>query len=433
MHNMKTLYAVHPQKQKRIALETMEIYAPLAYRLGMQKLSGELEDLAFPYIYPQEYKWLISSVKERYDEREKYANRFKPLIESELRRNGISILNMDSRAKRYSSLYKKLLRYEMNIESIYDLVAIRVIVKTVEDCYAALGFIHGIWPPAPGRIKDYIALPKPNGYKSIHTVVFGPENKMTEIQIRTEKMHEEAEHGIAAHFAYQQAKTGKGYLERRATFADKKELAWIDQLQNWQKNFTDPKEFLRSLKIDFFQDRILALTPKGEVIDLPAESTPVDFAYQIHSEIGNACLGAKVNGKIVALGQKLQSGDMVEIITQQNKKPSESWLEFVKTSHAKNHIKVCLRGASQNFLAKKPAAKVELKLSVESREGLLKDIPEIISRSHINLQSLAAQENGKTTLLKISVGAAPKEKIQKLVSKLEKLKGVKEISYKFAR
>lgn len=422
LHNMKTLYAVHALKQKRIALETMEIYAPLAYRLGMQKLSGELEDLAFPYLYPQEYKWLIENVKERFEERERYAQRIKPIIESELRKNKVATILVDSRAKRYTSLYKKLLRYDMNVESIYDLVAMRIIVPTLEDCYSALGIIHKMWPPVPHRFKDYIALPKSNGYRSLHTTVFGPENKINEIQIKTEQMHAEAENGIAAHFAYQQTKNTKAYLERNASMADKKELSWIKQLRSWQQNFTNPEEFVQSLKIDFFQDRILTLTPNGEVIDLPVGATPIDFAYQIHTEIGNHCSGAKVNGKIAALDCKLKSGDIVEIITQKNKRPSESWLEFAHTGSARNHIRAGLRHSVGNLDKKEPQA-TELKLTVKDREGLLGEISEMITRSHIRIQSV----NAKMPVVKISCEVMTKDKLEKLLEKIKKLKEVRRV------
>lgn len=426
LHNMKTLYALPAQKQKRIALETMDIYAPLAYRLGMQKLSGELEDLAFPYLYPQEYKWLIENVKERFEEREKYAQKLKPVIEKELKNNDVEMIKMDSRAKRYTSLYKKLLRYDMNIESIYDLVALRVIVKNVEDCYATLGIIHKMWPPVPHRFKDYIALPKGNGYRSLHTTVFGPENRITEIQIKTEQMHEEAENGIAAHFAYQQTKNTKDYLEKIASFADKKELAWIQQLRNWQKDFTNPEEFVQSLKIDFFQDRILTLTPKGEVIDLPVGATPVDFAYQIHTEIGNHCSGAKVNAKIATLDYQLKSGDVVEINTQKNKKPSEAWLSFARTGSARNHIRAALRGNS-SALAKIEPKSTELKLTVKDRAGLISDISEIITRSHIRIQSV----NTKLPIIKIHCGILTKDKAEKLIAKLKEIKEVTSCEYRF--
>lgn len=425
LHNMKTLYALPPHKQKRIALETMDIYAPLAYRLGMQKLSGELEDLAFPYLYPQEYKWLIENVKERFEERERYANKLKPIIEKELKNNEVEMIRMDSRAKRYTSLYKKLLRYDMNVESIYDLVALRIIVKNVEDCYAALGIIHKLWPPVPHRFKDYVALPKGNGYRSLHTTVFGPEDKITEIQIKTEQMHEEAENGIAAHFAYQQIKGSKAYLERMAAFADKKELAWIQQLRNWQKDFTNPEEFVQSLKIDFFQDRILTLTPQGEVIDLPVGSTSVDFAYQIHTEVGNHCASAKVNGKIATLDKQLKSGDMVEIITQKNKNPSEAWLSFVRTGAAKNHIKSALKHSGPSFIKNEPKT-TELKFVVQNRAGLLNELSEIIIRSHVHIQSV----NAKLPIIKIECNLLTKDKAEKLIEKIKKIREVKEASYR---
>ncbi len=425
LNNMKTLYALPPAKQKRIALETMEIYAPLAYRLGMQKLSGELEDLAFPYLYPQEYKWIIANVKERFEERERYSKRIQPILEHELKKDGVKIVRMESRAKRYTSLYKKMLRYDMNVDSIYDLVAMRVMVKSLEDCYAALGTVHKIWPPVPHRFKDYIALPKPNGYRSLHTTVFGPENKITEVQIKTEQMHEEAENGIAAHFAYQQIKNTRDYLERSTAFANKKELSWIQQLRNWQKNFTNTEEFVQSLKIDFFKDRILTLTPKGEVIDLPVGATPVDFAYQIHTDVGNHCAGAKVNGKIMPLEHPLKSGDVVEIMTQKNKGPSEAWLEFVHTGNARNHIRAALRHGSPSLKRREPKT-AEFRFSVADRIGLLSEITGIISRSHVNIQSI----NTKLPLVKIQCGVLPKEKAEKLLEKLKKIKEIKEATYR---
>lgn len=340
---MKNLKSLPSKLQKGIALETSEIYAPLAYRLGMQNLSGELEDLAFPIIYPQEYQWLLKNVRERYKEREIYLEKVKPVVKDLLIKSGVEPLALVSRVKRYASLYKKLLRYEMDIEKVYDLVALRIIVKNIADCYTTLGLIHKMWPPLPGRIKDYIALPKPNGYRSLHTTVFCLDNKITEIQIRTPEMHKEAENGIAANWLYEQQKGSKRYLERKSVLASSKELAWVDQLRNWQNFSSDSEEFLHSLKIDFFKDRIFVITPRGEVVDLPAGSTPVDFAYTIHSELGHQCTGARVNGNLAALDRELRSGDVVEILTQKGKKPSESWLRFVKTSFAKNHIKSALK------------------------------------------------------------------------------------------
>jgi len=334
LHNMRTLSALPKQKQKRIALETLEIYAPIAYRLGFQWLSGELEDLSFPYVYPNEYSSLLKNLKTKYKEADVYIKKTKPEVEKLLRKSKIDFIKITSRAKRYYSLYKKLLYHEMNIEKIYDLVALRIITKNIADCYAVLGAIHSVWPPLPGRIKDYIALPKPNGYQSLHTTVFFVNNRITEIQIRTQEMHKRSETGNAAHWLY------KSSLSKKSTA---KELQWVQQLQDWQAKFTDSKEFLEAMKIDFFKDRIFVVTPKGDVIDLPAGATPVDFAYQIHSEIGDNCSGAKINGKIVPLDHKLHSGDLVEILIQKNKKPSPSWLNFVKTSIAKNHIRSALK------------------------------------------------------------------------------------------
>ncbi len=432
LHNMQTLRAVAPEKQKRIALETMEIYAPLAYRLGMHRLSGELEDLAFPYIYPQEYKWLMSQVKEKYNERERYARRLQPILENELKNNNIELIKIDTRAKRYTSLYKKLLKYDMNFDQVYDLMATRLIVPTVADCYAALGIIHKAYPPLPKLFKDYIALPKPNGYRSLHTTVFGPENKITEVQIRTPEMHDQAEFGIAAHWAYQENKGTKGYAKRQVALADAQELSWVRQLQDWQKEFTNPEEFIQSLKIDFFKDRILVLTPSGEVIDLPAGSTPIDFAYAIHSQIGNSATGAKISGKIFPLNGELKSGDIVEIITQKNKLPSESWLEFVKSGTARNHIKAGLRQKSSS-LSSNLHTKTEIKLATLEKSGLINKISAIISRSHLHIVGIntPSEPSAKLQLIKISLPVISKDKADKLVSKLKTLKEIKDASYKF--
>ncbi len=428
LHNMRTLAALPPQKQKRIALETSEIYAPLAYRLGMQWISGELEDLAFPYIYPKEYRWLIDNINEKYEERETYAEKAKPILKKILEDAGIEVLKIDYRAKKYSSLYKKLLRWDMDIEKIYDLVALRVIVNNIEDCYAALGTIHNNWPPLPNRIKDYIALPKPNGYRSLHTTVFFVNNKITEIQIRTKAMHDEAETGIAAHWAYELSKNTKTYMEGKSSFADKRELQWVNQLKNWQNEFSDPEEFLESLKIDFFKDRIFVITPKGEVVDLPAGSTPIDFAYQIHSDIGNSCAGAKVNGKIVPLDFQLRSGDIVEVNTQKNKKPSESWLDFVKTTNAKNQIKSGLKGNVKKLVSTEIKGS-DLKITVEDKIGLLKEITAVFSRNHVNIISINTISNARFPTLKFRCDLTTTDKIEKLILKLKTIKEIKEISY----
>lgn len=436
LHNMKTLNALPPTKQKRIALETMEIYAPLAYRLGMQKLSGELEDLSFPYVYPTEYRWLLSNIKGRYEKREAFLMKIRPVVLKALKENGIEPIVLDFRAKRYTSLYKKLLRYEMDVDKIHDLVAFRIIVKTIEDCYAALGVIHNLWPPVPGRIKDYIAMPKPNGYRSIHTTIICTEGKFVEFQIRTEQIHQEVENGIAAHWAYVEAKGTKNYSRRLATLATNKEIAWVEQLRAWQKQFTDPNEFIDSLKIDFLKDRIFAITPKGEVIDLPQGATPVDFAYHVHTDVGNECIGAKVNGKIVPLDYELHSSDIIEILTQKNKKPSSSWLEFVKTATARGHIREVLkrsglRGSSASSKRKK---QVELKITAAHQFGLMKKISSMLARSHVNvlgIDSTASRRQGHFYLIKIRCDTDDKSKVLKIILKLKALKEIKEIDYRF--
>ena len=432
-HNMMTLKPLPPDKRKRIALETMEIYAPLAYRLGMQGLSGELQDLAFPYVYPEEYLWIIDNIKERYEEREAYLKKLKPTVEKALAENNIRLIEINFRAKRYASLYRKLLKNEMDIDAIHDLVAFRIIVSDIEDCYGTLGVIHNLWSPMPGKIKDYIATPKPNGYRSLHTSIIGPKQRIVEFQIRTEEMHREAENGIAASWAYEEAKGTKKYLKRRSVKANTKEIAWIDQLRSWQKDFSDPEEFINSFKIDFLHDRIFTITPKGAVVDLPMGATPVDFAYHIHTEVGNRCVGAKVNGKIVTLDHKLKSNDVVEIITQKNKKPSESWLDFVVTSGAKSHIRNELHKGGKNNLLRRKKQSIELKIIAMDRVGLLSDVTNIISRSHINILTVnsAPKERGTYQKIKILCDTDNKGKILKIILKLKALKEVKEIDYRF--
>lgn len=434
LHNMRTLGALPPAKQKRIALETDEIYAPLAYRLGMQNLSGELHDLAFPYLHPEENKWLKENLAEKYEERMKYLEKVKPEVEELLRDHKVSPPQIDFRAKRYSSLYLKLLRHSMDIERIYDLVAMRIIVDTVPQCYAVLGAIHSKWPPLPGRIKDYIAMPKPNGYRSLHTTVIGPEEKMVEFQIRTREMHEENENGIAAHWLYEQHRKSGGRAPTPQKFA--KEIQWVQQLRNWQEKYfehgTAAEDFLGAMKVDFFRDRIFVITPVGDVIDLPAGSTPVDFAYQIHSEVGDGCVGAKVNDQITPLNSELRSGDLIQILVQKGKKPAEDWLKFVKTSIAREHIKSALRQKDKLRSPKVPSA-TEFRVVTEKRLGLLKDITAIIARSHINILSVnTPHESGSRFLIiKIRCNTSDRPKIEKLILKLKSLKEIKEISYKF--
>lgn len=435
LHNMRTLNPLPEEDKKRIALETRDIYAPLAYRLGMQNLSGELEDLTFPYLDRQEYEWLRNAIKEEFAERQKYAEKIKPVLFKKLIEAGLRPLEIDSRAKRYFSLYKKLLRNGMNLEKIYDLVASRIIVKTVEECYAVLGIIHKNWSPLPGRIKDYIARPKPNGYRSLHTTVFCVDNKITEIQIRTEEMHGEAELGIAAHWLYQQARDDKKQTLDWKGVTQRKELLWVEQLRNWQKNFGTEKEFVNSLKIEFFKDRIFVITPQNDVIDLPAGATPVDFAYRIHSEIGNQCIGAKINGEMKELDYELRSGDIVEIITQKGKKPSPDWLNFIKTSLAAHYIKDALQSKNKNLRKKVSLIGIEFKIISKDRPGYLKDVASAFAELKININSIVSRNDERQSFpsTQIKCEMIEKQKLEKLLVKIKKIPDTKEVSYKFTR
>jgi GTP diphosphokinase / guanosine-3',5'-bis(diphosphate) 3'-diphosphatase len=332
LHNLRTLEHVREDKRKRIAIESIEVYAPLANRLGMGKLKGEIEDAAFPYAYPKEYAQVESIIKEKKEEYEKRLKEIAAELEKELRKNKIKVDEINYRIKHKFSLYKKLLRYDMDIEKIYDIVALRVVVESVEECYRVLGLVHSIWNPLTGRIKDYISVPKPNGYRSIHTTIFTGSGGIAEIQIRTKEMHAEAAYGIAAHFAYKET---AGKKARN----DASKFKWIEELKDLHYSPDKPKVFLEHLKTDFFNDRIFIFTPKGDVVDLPADSTPIDFAYSIHSDIGDHTFAAKVNGKMVQLFTKLKNGDIVEITTKKDSKPSSKWLDFVKTNIAKKHIR----------------------------------------------------------------------------------------------
>lgn len=344
LHNMETLDNLPPEKQKRIAMETMNIFVPLANRLGIGEIKGRLEDLSFRYLEPENYEKVKELEENYYKQGEKYVNEAIKEIESELTKSGIKLLQIHGRKKHLHSLYQKLQRKEMNIGQIFDLVAIRVIVPDIADCYEALGIVHKKYRPMVGRIKDYVSLPKPNGYQSIHTTIFGPEGKILEVQIRTQKMHDEAEFGIAAHWIYseKEKKTWRNYFFGKKQSIPAKELTWIKQLREWQNEIgrDDFEEFMEGLKIDFFKNRIFAFTPKGDIVDLPEDATPIDFAYSIHSEVGNRATGAKADGRIIPLDSPIKNGQVIEILTsKENKKPSRDWLRFVKTSVAKTHIR----------------------------------------------------------------------------------------------
>jgi len=329
LHNMRTLEHLPPDRQQKIAQETLEIYAPIAHRLGMGKIRGELEDLGFRYIDPITYQQVHEAVEARRKQGEQFLARVEQLLREKLKEAGITA-RVESRIKRLYSIHRKLVRQKINVEQVYDLYAMRVITHSVQDCYAVLGIVHNVWRPVPGRIKDFIAMPRPNFYQSLHTSVITEDGTPFELQIRTEEMHRMAEEGIAAHWKYK---------DGPVSAQDEQRLAWLRQVVEWQRDVSDPNEFLSTLKIDLYPEEVYTFTPKGKVVVLPRDSTPIDFAYSVHTEVGHSCVGAKVNGRMVPLRHRLHSGDIVEILTQPGHKPSRDWLGVVKSSRARNKIK----------------------------------------------------------------------------------------------
>ncbi len=330
LHNMRTLAALPAERQQAIARETLDIYAPIAHRLGMGKVRGELEDLAFQYVDPIAFKQVHDAVEAKRKKGEEFLEQIEGVIREKLKENGIEA-KVESRIKRLYSVWQKLQRQRIAVDQVYDLLAIRIITESVKDCYATLGAIHNFWRPVPGRIKDFIAMPRPNLYQSLHTTVIAENGTPFEVQIRTEEMHRMAEEGIAAHWKYKDGSP--------VTAKDEQRLAWLRQVVEWQREVTDPNEFLSTLKIDLYPEEVYTFTPKGKVVILPRDSTPVDFAYTIHTEVGHTCVGARVNGRIVPLRYKLRNGDIVEVITQPGHNPSRDWLTFVKASRARQKIR----------------------------------------------------------------------------------------------
>jgi guanosine-3',5'-bis(diphosphate) 3'-pyrophosphohydrolase len=330
MHNMRTLGYLSPERREHVARETIEIYAPIAHRLGMGKVRGELEDLAFRHLDPEAFEEITKAIESKRHSNEEFLGEIRQIVDTELRHEGIPA-RVEGRLKRPYSIYQKIKRQKIVMEQVYDLMALRIVTDSVKNCYAALGVIHNKWRPIPGRIKDFIAIPRPNLYQSLHTSVVGPHGQHFEVQIRTDEMHRIAEEGIAAHWKYKEGRKGPAEDDQR--------IAWLRHLVEWQREMKDPGEFMSTLKVDLYPEEVYAFTPRGKVVVLPRDSTPVDFAYAIHSDVGNTCVGSKVNGRIVPLRYSLRNGDIVEIMTQPGHQPSKDWLTLVKTSRARNKIK----------------------------------------------------------------------------------------------
>jgi guanosine-3',5'-bis(diphosphate) 3'-pyrophosphohydrolase len=411
LHNMRTLQFLPAERRVKIARETMDIYAPLAGRLGMSKIKNELEDLAFQYLDPEAYKDLTAQVDEGRDRAAAFIEKIRGVVAEKLTAAGIEA-SIEGRTKRLHSIHQKLRRQRINLDQVYDFVALRVLVRGIPDCYAALGVIHNIWRPVPGRIKDFIAMPRPNGYQSLHTSVIGDEGQPFEIQIRTYEMHRVAEEGIAAHWKYKEGRTGYD--------KDDHAFAWLRQLLEWQQEVKDPHEFLNSLKLDLYPEEVYCFTPKGLVKTLPRGASPLDFAYAIHTEIGNQCVGARVNGKMVPLRYKLKNGDIVEILTATGHNPSRDWLSFVVTNKARAKIRHFLHIAENEQALEIGKKHFERELrrydlsfkKLSSENGTLDTIAQELGAGNKAEDLLTALGYGRVSIRQVLGRLVPAEKLE---------------------
>ena len=405
LHNMRTLDYQNPIKKRLISQETLDIYSPLAHRLGLYRIKIELDDLSLKFLKPDIYYQIINEISQHPTLGQQYIDQVISMINQIMEKNSIQG-RVNGRQKHIYSIYHKMQKQNLPISQVFDLIAFRVILNTVRDCYAMLGLIHAAWTPVPGRFKDYISMPKGNMYQSLHTTVVGPDGEHIEIQIRTEEMHQIAEYGVAAHWKYKDDSFSKTRDEDR--------FHWLRHILDWEQEMKDPREFMASLKVDLFQDEVYVFTPQGEIIDLPYGATPVDFAYMIHTEVGNQCSGAKVNGKLVPLQTQLKNGDSVEIITKKNHKPSRDWLKFVKTAKAKTRIKHWIRTEERD-------RSISLAKEILEKEGRKMNINFSNEINKGNLEAIAYEYSYKTVDdLLSAVGYAkitPKQLLNRLVPK----------------
>jgi guanosine-3',5'-bis(diphosphate) 3'-pyrophosphohydrolase len=427
LHNMRTIKALPEAKRQRIAQETMDIYAPLANRLGMYGVKSELEDLCLRQLKPEIYTDLKSKIASKKAERVKYIDEVREIVLAELHRYGFTKVEVRGRPKHFYSIYKKMHDRGLQFEDVHDLFAFRIIVESIKDCYEALGVVHAMWKPMPGRFKDYIAMPKANMYQSLHTTVIRPSGEPCEIQIRTREMHEVCEYGVAAHWNYKE----RGSAITKQT-PQSQRMAWLNQIVEWQKELKDPDEFLEAVKVDLFEEEIFVFTPKGDVIQLPSKATALDFAFAVHSAVGQSTVGAKVNGRMVPIKKELKSGDIIEIITATKQKPNKDWLSFVTTSRAKNRIRAYLRGEQREKSKQLGRDILQQELSIRqldlekmekanelsalikaSRENSLDDMLIAIGYGKLNPEDLIARAYPQKTLKTLAEAEAAEDELPK--------------------